>query len=88
MSNSPLVFKIQSEKTSIFDDFSLCFQISQLRNLKTQGKVDVFSASFGLNFKVSAFYSYMNMACEFEFHNNSMSKLDIKLIHDAHNDFF
>ena len=73
---SPIVFKIQSEKTSkrhrkdiektsTFDDFSLRFLVSelrnqktQLRNLKTQGKVieswclfDVFSESFGLNFE-------------------------------------
>ena len=51
--NSPLIFKIQSEKTSTFDDFSLCFKVSELKNLKTQlrnqktqGKENVFLMSF------------------------------------------
>ena len=47
LTKSPLVFKIQSKKTSTLDDFSELRHLkTQFRNLKTQGKVDVFSMFF------------------------------------------
>ena len=47
----PCVFKFLTKKTSTFDDFSLCFQVSDKKHKEKTSKVDVFSLSFGLNFE-------------------------------------
>ena len=46
----PCVFRFLT-KTSTFDGFSLCFQVSDKKHKEKTSKVDVFSVSFVLNFE-------------------------------------
>ena len=47
----PCVFRFLTKKASTFDNFSLCFQVSDKKHKEESLKVDVFSVSFGLNFE-------------------------------------
>ena len=45
------VLRFLTKKTSTFDDFSLCFYVSDKKHKEKSSKVDVFLESFGWNFE-------------------------------------